>query len=61
MARVGQKGSSSFERVTWEEALNLIRDKFTEAIERDGSEVFFLIVTLGIKAFSMACIAGTVF
>ena len=38
MARVGQKGSSSFERVTWEEALNLIRDKFTEAIERDGSE-----------------------
>ena len=38
MARIGQKGSSSFERITWEDALNLISDKFTEAIERDGSE-----------------------
>ena len=38
MARVGKKGSSSFKRITWYEALNLIRDKFIEAIERDGSE-----------------------
>ena len=38
MARVGQKGSPSFERVSWEEALKLVRDKFTETIERNGSQ-----------------------
>ena len=38
MVRVGKKGSNNFDRVTWEEALKLIRNRFTGSIEKYGSE-----------------------
>ncbi len=38
MKRVGAKGASSFERISWDEALDLVVGKFRETAERYGAE-----------------------
>src|SRR5262245_33166085 len=38
MVRSGPKGSGEFERLTWDEALDLVATKMTEARERHGAE-----------------------
>ena len=38
MVRINKKGSSNFERISWDEALGKIRDEFTVAIEKEGRE-----------------------
>src|SRR6266478_2012959 len=38
MRRIGPKGSGDFERISWDEALEVIAGKLGEAIERYGAE-----------------------
>ncbi|MFQ5637170.1 MAG: molybdopterin-dependent oxidoreductase [bacterium] len=38
MKRIGEKGAGEFERITWEEALKTICDKFSEIKEKWGGE-----------------------
>jgi anaerobic selenocysteine-containing dehydrogenase len=38
MVRRGPKGAAEFERITWDEALDLVASKMTEARERHGAE-----------------------
>jgi anaerobic selenocysteine-containing dehydrogenase len=38
LRRTGPKGEGAFERISWDEALGTIADRFTEIIDRDGPE-----------------------
>src|SRR5262249_53156079 len=38
LAAQGKKGSGEFEKISWDEALDLVAEKFIQAEQRDGSE-----------------------
>ena len=38
LKRVGPKGSGSFERISWDDALDTIADRFSKIIAADGPE-----------------------
>ncbi|HME30440.1 MAG TPA: molybdopterin oxidoreductase family protein [Pseudolabrys sp.] len=38
LRRKGKKGSGEFEKISWDEALDLVAEKFIQAEQRDGSE-----------------------
>ena len=38
LRRNGKKGSGEFEKISWDEALDLVAEKFIQAEQRDGSE-----------------------
>ena len=41
MRRVGPKGEGTFERISWDEALTLIAERITAAVERHGGETIW--------------------
>jgi anaerobic selenocysteine-containing dehydrogenase len=47
LRRVGPKGSGRFERVTWDEALDLIAERFAAIIARHGAEALLPLNYLG--------------
>lgn len=42
MKRVGKRGSGEFERITWDEAYDLIADKLKEVVEQYGNEAVYI-------------------
>jgi anaerobic selenocysteine-containing dehydrogenase len=38
LRRIGKKGEAKFERITWDEAIRIVTDKFKETIRRHGAE-----------------------
>ncbi|MEE9139579.1 MAG: molybdopterin-dependent oxidoreductase [Alphaproteobacteria bacterium] len=47
MKRVGSKGSGQFERISWDEALSMIKSKWDDIIEKHGAEAIMPHVYLG--------------
>jgi anaerobic selenocysteine-containing dehydrogenase len=47
MRRTGAKGSGQFERISWDEALDMIRDRFTQIIDEYGAEAIMPCSYLG--------------
>ena len=47
MRRTGPKGSKEFERITWDEALDTIADKWKAIIEEDGPHAIVPVSYLG--------------
>lgn len=47
MRRVGAKGSGAFERIGWEDALDVIAERFSKIIEVDGAEALLPFQYLG--------------
>ena len=41
MKRVGKRGSGEFERISWDEALDIIAEKWQYTLEKYGPEAFF--------------------
>jgi anaerobic selenocysteine-containing dehydrogenase len=54
MRRVGAKGSGKFARITWDEALNEICDRFHRIIQEHGAEAILPCSYLAMKACSTA-------
>ncbi len=51
LRRSGPKGSGAFEPVTWDDALDIVAERFIEAVERHGSETvwpYFYAGTMGL-------------
>ena len=47
MKRVGPKGSGQFERITWDEALAEIKNRWTQIIDQYGSQAIMPHAYLG--------------
>ena len=47
LKRVGPKGSGAFEPISWDEALDIIADRFSKIIAADGAEALFPFQYLG--------------
>lgn len=45
MKRVGKRGSGEFERISWDEALDIIAEKYRYTLDTYGPEAFFLCAT----------------
>ncbi len=43
LKRIGEKGSSDFEAISWDEALDIIADKFKTVIKEYGTESIYFI------------------
>ena len=41
MKRVGKRGSGEFERISWDEALDIIAEKWKYTLDTYGSEAFY--------------------
>ena len=47
MRRIGPKGSGEFSRISWDEALDEIAERFRDVIARDGAEAIWPIAGSG--------------
>ena len=47
LKRIGPKGSGAFEAISWDEALDIIADRFSKIIAADGAEALFPFQYLG--------------
>ena len=47
MRRMGPKGSGQFERISWDEALDTIAERFTAIVKNDGAEALMPLYYLG--------------
>ena len=54
MRRIGEKGRGEFSRISWDEALHEIAERFHDVIKRDGAEAIWPIAGSG----SMGLIQG---
>ena len=45
MKRTGKRGSGEFERISWDEALDIIAEKYRYTLDTYGPEAFFLCAT----------------
>lgn len=45
MKRVGKRGSGEFERISWDEALDIIAEKYRYTLDTYGPEAFFICAT----------------
>jgi anaerobic selenocysteine-containing dehydrogenase len=58
LRRVGAKGEGRFERISWDDALDLIAGRFAAAIDRHGAESIWPFVGTGTLGFLQGCDAG---
>ena len=50
MKRVGKRGEGKFERISWDEAIDLAATKLKEVIEKYGNEAVYLPYATGVSA-----------
>jgi anaerobic selenocysteine-containing dehydrogenase len=61
MRRVGPKGSGQFERISWDTALDEIRDRFTQIVQNYGSEAIMPASYLGHEGLLNGLTVGDAF
>jgi anaerobic selenocysteine-containing dehydrogenase len=61
MKRVGPKGSGKYERIGWDEALSTIKSKWTDIIDRYGSQAIMPHAYLGNQGTANGLTAGDAF
>jgi anaerobic selenocysteine-containing dehydrogenase len=61
MKRVGPKGSGKYERISWDKALSTIKSKWTEIIDRYGSQAIMPHAYLGNQGTANGLTAGDAF
>ena len=61
MRRVGAKGSDEFERISWDDALSEVKQRFTKIIEEDGSQAILPYSYLGNEGVLQGLFVGDAF
>lgn len=61
MRRTGAKGSGQFERISWDEALDIIRDRFNQIIDESGAEAIMPCSYLGHEGLLNGLTVGDAF
>ena len=61
MKRIGPKGSAQFERISWDEALQTIKERWSEIIARHGSQAIMPHAYLGHQGVINGLTAGDAF
>ena len=58
MKRTGKRGSGEFERISWEEAIDLIANKYQSVLDQYGPEAVLIAPASGVKAQNISDFLG---